>query len=214
MPIMSLILAGLGVWLVGGLLSLVAGRRARLASLLGPASVFLGAVLAIGPTIEVLVGGGTLSARFAWDVPLGSLSLGFDPLSAIFAVAILVVSALAAVYGGTYLQAYAGRKNLGASWFFFNLLVASMLLVVIARNAVLFSMSWEVMSLTSFFLVIFENEKPQTRRAGWTYLVATHLGTALLLAMFALLGSRTDLSVFARRKQPSIAPAAFLRHFG
>ena len=47
------------------------------------------------------------------------------------------------------------------------------------------------MSLTSFFLVIFESEKPRTQRAGWTYLVATHLGTALLLAMFALLGSRT-----------------------
>ena len=44
------------------------------------------------------------------------------------------------------------------------------------------------MSLSSFFLVVLENEHAEVRRAGWTYLVATHLGTALLLPMFALLG--------------------------
>ena len=91
------------------------------------------------------------------------------------------MSALAAVYGSEYLRAYQGRKNLGFSWFFFNLLVAGMVLVVVARNAVLFLVAWEVMSLASFFLVTFENEKAEVREAGWTYLVATHLGTAFLL---------------------------------
>ena len=60
------------------------------------------------------------------------------PLSAVFAVAIVLVTMLAAVYGGEYLRGCAGRKNLGVSWFFFNLLAASMLLVVVARNGVLF----------------------------------------------------------------------------
>src|SRR5512137_2449816 len=66
-----------------------------------------------------------------------------------------------------------------------------MLLVVVARNAMLFLIAWELMSLSSFFLVVFENEKDEVRRAGWTYLVATHIGTAFLLALFVLLGHRS-----------------------
>ena len=61
-------------------------------------------------------------------------------------------------------------------------------MVVIARNAVLFLVAWEVMALASFFLVTFEDEKPSVRDAGWIYLVATHLGTACLLVLFVLLG--------------------------
>ena len=103
-----------------------------------------------------------------------------------------VVCALAAVYGGQYLLPYAKQKNLGLSWFFFNLLAASMLLVVVARNGVLFLVTWELMSLASFFLVMFEGEQESVRRAGWTYLVAMHLGTAFLIAMFVVLGSEAN----------------------
>jgi len=67
------------------------------------------------------------------------------------------------------------------SWFWFNELLVSMWLVVTATNAVLFLVAWELMSLTSFFLVIFEHERKDVLQAGWTYLVATHLGTACLI---------------------------------
>jgi formate hydrogenlyase subunit 3/multisubunit Na+/H+ antiporter MnhD subunit len=65
-----------------------------------------------------------------------------------------------------------------------------MVLVVIARNGVLFLIAWEVMSLASFFLVTFEDEKESVCAAGWNYLVATHLGTAFLLMLFVLLGEK------------------------
>ena len=121
-----------------------------------------------------------------------------DALSAVFVVVIAVVTMLAAVYGSEYLRMFAGRKNLGVSWFFFNLLAASMLLVVVARNGVLFLTSWELMSLASFFLVTLEDEKENVRRAGWTYLVAMHLGTAFLLALFLLLGENSGSLDFER----------------
>ena len=44
------------------------------------------------------------------------------------------------------------------------------------------------MSISAFFLVTFEHEKAEVRRAGWVYLVATHLGVAFLFATFVLLG--------------------------
>jgi formate hydrogenlyase subunit 3/multisubunit Na+/H+ antiporter MnhD subunit len=40
------------------------------------------------------------------------------------------------------------------------------------------------MSLASYFLVTFEHEKKEVREAGRVYLIATHLGTACLLALF------------------------------
>jgi formate hydrogenlyase subunit 3/multisubunit Na+/H+ antiporter MnhD subunit len=109
-------------------------------------------------------------------------------LSAWFLIPILVLSALAAIYGTEYLASFARKKHLGPTWLFFNLLVASMTVVVLARNAVLFLVAWEVMALASFFLVTFEDERSEVREAGWIYLVATHLGTAFLLALFLLMG--------------------------
>ena len=68
------------------------------------------------------------------------------------------------------------------------MLVASMALVMMARNAVLFLFAWEIMSLSSWLLVTWEHEKEGVRQAGITYLVATQIGTAFLLVMFLLLG--------------------------
>ena len=53
-----------------------------------------------------------------------------DALSAFFLLPVLGLSALAAVYGGDYLLAYRHEKSLGSPWFFFNLFVAGMVLVV------------------------------------------------------------------------------------
>ena len=63
-----------------------------------------------------------------------------------------------------------------------------MLLVVAARNGLLFLLCWEGMSLASFFLVLTDHEQASVRRAGWIYLAAMHLGTACLLVLFLLLG--------------------------
>jgi formate hydrogenlyase subunit 3/multisubunit Na+/H+ antiporter MnhD subunit len=124
----------------------------------------------------------------AWDVPSGSLFLELDPLSGFFLIPVFVLCALAAIYGADYLESYRGRKALAGPWCFFNLLVASMVVVILARNGVLFLMAWEMMALSSFFLVTFEDEKESTRDAGWIYLVASHIGTAFLLALFIMLG--------------------------
>jgi formate hydrogenlyase subunit 3/multisubunit Na+/H+ antiporter MnhD subunit len=59
-------------------------------------------------------------------------------------------------------------------------------------------MSWEVMSLASFFLVMLDDELESVRRAGWIYLVAMHLGTAFLVALFLLLGRNAGSLDFDR----------------
>ncbi|MBN1553566.1 MAG: hypothetical protein JXA11_02390 [Phycisphaerae bacterium] len=196
---------------VGGVTCLFLGRRGALSNRLGPAVSVLGGTPAVVGAVVVLVTGSESSLHLPWSIPFGSFSLAMDGLAAFFILAISVVCILSALYGGAYLKSYLGKssqKNLGASWCFYNMLFASMLLVVTARNGVLFLLAWEGMSLASFFLVMFEHEKQEVRQAGWTYLIAMHLGTAFLLAMFVLLGWRNQTMDFDQFAIPSAGPAA------
>lgn len=184
---MTLLLLAIGVLVGSGAVALGAAGT-RWGSRLGATGAVAGGAIGIVPALRVLAGAPTASLRVGWDVPYGAFFVKIDALSAFFLVPILCLSALAAVYGAEYLGANREPRRLGAAWFFFNVLVASMVLVVVARNAVLFLVAWELMTLASFFLVTFEDEQPSVREAGWMYLVATHLGTACLLALFVLLG--------------------------
>ena len=72
-------------------------------------------------------------------------------------------------------------------------MTAAMIGVVLARDAILFLVAWELMALAAFFLIGAEEERPEVRRAAWIYLVATHAGTLCLIGFFALLASRDGL---------------------
>jgi hydrogenase-4 component B len=208
--VMCLILLAVSILVLSGVLSLFLGRQARRATIIGVGGAVLGGVIGLVPTVSVLWTGRVETWRGVWQVPLGSFFVQLDALSAFFLLPILGLATVAALYGGEYLMAYRSRKNLGAAWFFFNLLVASMVMVALARNGVLFLLAWEIMSLASFFLVTFENEQESVRQAGWTYLVATHLGTAFLLVLFLLLGRQAGSLDFDRflAASGSIAPMA------
>ncbi len=172
-------------------------QGALAASLIGAGGVLVVCVVALIPTVRVLAGGPPQSARWAWDQAHGAFCIGLDALGAFFLLPVVVLSALAAVYGSDYLLAYRGRKSLASSWCFFTMFVAGMIMVIIARTALLFLASWELMSISAFFLVTFEHEKAEVRRAGWVYLVATHLGVAFLFATFVLLGRHAGSLEFA-----------------
>jgi hydrogenase-4 component B len=212
---MALLIVALGLFVLGGVAALCSVRSPHAATVWGVGGILAGSTVGLIPTIRVLLGGETESFQAAWSVPYGSFSIGLDALSALFLVIIIVVSALAAVYGAEYWMAYREAKSLGAAWFFYDLLIGSMVLVVLARNAVLFLMAWEVMALASFFLVTFEDEREEVREAGWTYLVATHLGTAFVMVMFLLLGSEAGSLEFAQFSMlgelaPSLAGVLFM----
>lgn len=203
--------ASLAIFAAGALGCLAAARRPAVLRLLGPATAVGGCIVALVPATAALMGRSSPALSLPWQMPYGALAVQMDALSAVFALPILAVAALAAIYGAQYLRPFESQKNLGACWCFYNLLTASMLLVVVARNAMLFLLAWELMSLSSFFLVMFEHERDSVRRAGWTYLVATHVGTAFLLVMFAMLGrpgGGLDFTGFAGAGGPSAAAGA------
>jgi len=108
---MSLALASIVIWVTGALLCAVVGGRRRAVNVLGPTAVVAGCLPALVQAIVVLISGQPVAVSLPWSIPFGAFRLEMDPLSAIFAAPILVVSSLAAVYGGEYLRGDAGRRG-------------------------------------------------------------------------------------------------------
>ncbi|MGD9780961.1 MAG: proton-conducting transporter membrane subunit [Kiritimatiellia bacterium] len=193
----------------GGLLALTgaasvwAGRWSeRTAVAIGAAGAVAACGAGLVAAIAALAGGTSCALALPWSLPYGEFRIGLDPLSAFFLIPTFLLSGLAAIYSIGYFQPWNGR-NPGRFWFFYNALVASMALVLLARNGVLFLVAWEAMSLASFFLVIFDDAEPGVTDAGWTYLVAAHVGTAFLMALFMLLGRAGGSQDFAAYAAPA-----------
>ncbi len=201
----NLVLGGIIV-LVGAVAALWAGDRNRQAGAVCAASLWLGCLVALRPVLYTLAGHPPEPLSIPWSMPWGAFAIGLDGLSALFILPLLVLSPLAASYGCAYWND-SGRRT-AVSWFFFNLLIFSMMLVLTARNGILFLSAWEVMAVSSFFLVVTDDHHAAVRKAGWTYLVATHIGTAFLLLFFALLGNRAGSFDFERFAAASGIPPA------
>ncbi|MCF8067518.1 MAG: hydrogenase [Desulfobacterales bacterium] len=120
---------------------------------------------------------------------LNSLSLTFqiDGLSAFFLVAIFAVSLLASIFSFHYMSKPEKSLRTAVNYLFFSLLIASMALVVTASNILAFMLSWEIMSLSSFFLVIYDYQSPENRRAGYLYFIFSHVGAMFIFAAFGLI---------------------------
>src|SRR5204862_6620245 len=112
----------------------------------------------------------------------GGLSLGLDRLSAFFLLIISVGAFPATLYAIGYTRHYKDKLALMA--FMLNVFIPAMMLVVLARNVLTFLVFWEAMSLASYFLVMTEKDRDETRSAGWLYMVMTHAGLACLLIGF------------------------------
>jgi formate hydrogenlyase subunit 3/multisubunit Na+/H+ antiporter MnhD subunit len=182
---MQPLLAALAVLVGTGLVALLGSRSPRWATGAGAAGPVVACVLGLPQAFSAL-SGGELALRVPWTTPYGDLALGLDRLSAFFLVPVLVLAAIAALYGRSYLSS-GKRRLLGPPAFFFNVLVASMVLTVLARDAILLLVGWELTGLTSFLLVTFEHRQEEVRRAGWVYLVASQGSGALLIALVVLI---------------------------
>ena len=119
--------------------------------------------------------------------PLLSVSFSVDKLSAFFIFIISLIALLCSIYGAGYVKHFYKKYNIGSLGFFYNFFIAGMLLVVSAANALVFLIAWEIMSVASYFLVVYERNDHRNVRAGFLYFVMTHIGTAFILLSFLLM---------------------------
>jgi len=121
-------------------------------------------------------------------------SLTIDRLSAFFIVVINITVFTGILFANGYLKPYQNTKrqlSFTIHYFAYLWLYFSMLLVVMLRDGFAFLIIWELMSLSSFLLVIFDAEDRSTLKTGINYLIQMHIGFALLLIAFLITESAT-----------------------
>ncbi|HTS17583.1 MAG TPA: proton-conducting transporter membrane subunit [Verrucomicrobiae bacterium] len=126
-----------------------------------------------------------------WVPTLPTPAIKIDGISVMFLLPIFVIPALGGVYGLEYWKQADHPQNGRKLCFFYGLVTAALAAITIAANAIEFLVVWEIMALGAFFLITTEDEDPAVREAGWVYVVAAHMATLGLFALFALMHSVT-----------------------
>ena len=119
--------------------------------------------------------------------PLFALSFHIDMLSGFFIFVISLVSLFCSIYGAGYVKHFYKKYSISALGFFYNFLIASLLLVVTASNGLFFLIVWEIMSISSYFLVVYDRKDENNVKAGSLYLIMTYVGTAFIITSLLLL---------------------------
>ena len=174
-----------GLFLFGAIASFIAdvwmNDGGRLANLLAHGAAMIGSFVGFIMAVVVLVNGRGVNWEFESAFPLLELSFRLDGMSAFFLGLSACIGVLASIYGYGYQRHFIGSGRLGSYGFFYNLFVGSLLLVGVVNQALFFLLIWEMMSLASYFLVVFEREKIENVRAGFLYFLMTHFGTAFIV---------------------------------
>ncbi len=144
-----------------------------------------------GVLLNALGRGGVDFLTLKWLLPWGRFSVGLDPLANFFLTLVFLIPVLGSWYSlGYWKQSEHPTTGKRLGWVY-GVLAGGMATVVIARDGVLFLLAWELMALAAFFAMTAEDDNKEVRKAGWVYLIATHIGTIFLLLMFGFWASET-----------------------
>ncbi len=164
----------------------------------------LSGVFAVLAGLSVLLTQAVILDQIPLGLPWLPWHVRFDALSGFFFLMIGIAVSAVSLYGPSYVNAYDERHHpFAVLGLFTGLFVAGMLLVLLANDAFMFMIAWELMSVASYFLVAFQHENPANRRAAFLYLLMAEVGALAIILAFGVLASFADGFTFdALRNAP------------
>jgi len=171
----------------------------------------LAALLALWVAGNVLWSGQLFQAEL-WTIQgWGTLAISLDRLSALFLAVAAVVVLATSMFSAGYLKRYVGHYNLKALNAWYLLLFASIVLILIANDMLLFLLAWEAMSILSYLLVNFEHRRDEASRAGYLMLAMGEAGFIAVALVFLFLTVKTGSLDFAAFKTAGANLGSFTR---
>ncbi len=166
------------------------------------------ALLAASGLFAVIAGfSGLLSGGGSIALPLGlpwlPMHLRLDALGSFFLLVIGSLVLPVAIYSQGYLS---HEKHLTPIAIFLPLFVLGMMGVVLSDDAFTFMLFWELMSVSSYFLVTHEHRHPENRKAGFIYLLMAHMAGLLIMGSFATLYAASGSFEFSAMREVEISP--------
>ena len=178
------------IFLTGCMLALALWKTPRLANGFSHGVCALGSAVMMFLAWTVLQTGETVLIVVGHWLHAGEVALRIDPLAAFFLLLLSVLGTVASIYAVGYTsEHYSPRYAILPA--LFNLFLLSTMFVFTTSHAGAFLIAWEMMTLTSLFLVVYEHEYAANVRAGFIYVVMTYTGTAFLMAAFFIMAAVT-----------------------
>lgn len=139
--------------------------------------------------IERISNGEVITQEHPW-IPSFGVNLGFtlDGLSLLFSLMITGIGFLVFVYTSSYLK---NHPYLDRFYGYLSMFMAAMLGLVLSDDLISLFIFWELTSISSFFLIGFNNTNIASRKSAIIALAVTGIGGLSLLAGTLFLGSIT-----------------------
>lgn len=156
------------------------------------------AIAAISLAVMALGGDEVMLAKLT--TLLGAESIAVDKLSSLFLIIISIASVATVLYSKGYVEGYLKRfssAHISLHYTALVFLVISMMVVVMSSGGFSFLFAWELMTIASFVLILFEADRQEVRRAALNYLVMMHIGFMFLVIGFVLLYNVTGSANFS-----------------
>nr|ANC58238.1 putative formate-dependent oxidoreductase complex subunit [Candidatus Methylacidiphilum infernorum] len=141
----------------------------------------------------LLFHGSSQAAVFPLGLPGTGAHFRIDSLSAFFLLVVNLATFMASLYGLGYGSHFAEQQRILP---FYILFLGSMNMVLLAADMFSFLFFWELMSLSSWALVMSSHKEKETAGAGFIYLLMAVLGTFALLFSMSLLASHSGTFSF------------------
>lgn len=187
----------MGLLISGGLLSFALHKRPKLSIAVGFGSSGLAVLVTLAVSLRVLLFVESFNLILPWRVLGNPLMFEVSPLSAFFLTVISLTVLAVSIFSFSYVTEYIPKHNIGVLGLLFNLFIFSMIALVSCDSTLMFIFFWEMMSLASYFLVVYDHRNSNVRRAGFIYIVMTHIGTAFIIAAFMLMFKETGSFSFS-----------------
>jgi formate hydrogenlyase subunit 3/multisubunit Na+/H+ antiporter MnhD subunit len=157
----------------------------------------IASLLTTAAGVWAVASGITYQVILPFGLPDLPFHLRLDLLSGYFLVVVGLLSFFVSIYSIGYVKGFLGHRSITSLVVFYSVFIAGMFLVVLADDAFFFLIAWEMMAASSYFLVLFEDERIENRRAAFLYLVVAHVGAiAILLSFGVMAGLATGFSGF------------------
>jgi hydrogenase-4 component B len=146
----------------------------------------LGATLILTASALLLIGNASFRVELWSVLSLGTLTLEADRLSAFFLIVSGIIVLPVSLFSGFYLSKYLPHYDLRYFSVLYHSLFVSIVLVLIAFDAISFLLAWEAMSITTYLLVTYEYEREESSHAGFVMLAMSEAGNIAVAVAFML----------------------------